>query len=282
MQCGFQNVQTLVELAALTAYHGNTLLTTQNCLSRSGIESYWLASRNRMDAWAVDLKQLESSQASNAPVSLERWKSIESLNEEIMISEVLTRLWVTIGCEVDKRAESNEAEPFVRSVFHGHIDSRHRLMRLVFEKLNLSAVQARKADKIRRMSEKWTDILLGFLDHSCDTAEFAFERDRVTDFAKSIRGQEHPDMAQSMLMVSLKSAFREGFSDQCPNPGYNRQIAASVLSCFSPDVFDSVGIFKSLWQTRLANVAKDTQGMLDTLIADHRSTNHTAVNRLAD
>lgn len=275
MHTGFRHVQTLVELAALTAHHGNTLLSANAMLSRSGIESYWLASRNRLDAWSIEMKRLETICFDDSQFCLKSddttWHAIESLNEEIMASEILTRVWATLGCAVDKRTNTNEAEPFVRSVFNGHVDARHRMMRLAFEKMDLPAVRARKTDRVRRLAEKWTDILLGFVDASCDTSEFAFETERVTDFASSVGGHAHPDLAQSLIMVSLKSAFENGFANNCPNASLNRQISASVLSCFSPDVFDSVGVFKSLWQTRMANVAKDTQGMLDALIMEHEA-----------
>lgn len=274
MNSSYQQVQMLVELAALAAYHGNAFLNSGTSMSRSGIESYWLASRNRMDAWATELKRLETlnnerTQNNQFDVSEVEFTALAVLNEEIMVSEILTRVWTTLGREVDRRTATHEAEPFVRSVFNGHLEARHRVMRLAFEKMNLSAVQARRIDKARRHSERWTDILLGFLASTCETDEFAFEPERVTDFSTSICGHQAPGLAQSLLMVSLRSTFRSGFLDLCPNPGYNQHIASSVLGCYSPDAFDSIGLFKTLWQTRMANLARDTQGMLDCLIAEH-------------
>lgn len=275
MTTGYQQAKMLVELAALAAYHGNAFLSSGASMSRSGIESYWLGSRNRLDAWAVDMKRLEQLNSERAEqghfdVDESMWSSFASLNEEIMVSEVLTRVWTTLGCALDQRTETNEAEPFVRSVFTGHLEARHRIMRLGFEKMNFSPVQARKADKARRHAERWTDILLGYLRSTCKTDEFAFEPDRVVDFSASLCGHHAPELAQSLLMVSLRSTFRTGFIDRCPNPGYNQQIAAAVLACYGPDVFDSIGIFKTLWQTRLTNTTRDTQGMLDCLIAEHQ------------
>lgn len=275
MNSGYQQSKMLVELAALAAYHGNAFLNSVSAISRAGIETYWLASRNRMDAWSTEMKRLESVTAERAKqgkfeVDDALWMSLAALNEEIMISEVLTRVWTTLGCQFDRGSETHEAEPFVRSVFTGHLEARHRLMRLAFEKMNLSAVQARRADRVRRHAERWTDVLLGYLASTCETDEFAFEPDRVADFATSLCGHHAPGLAQSLLMVSLKSTFEDGFLDRCPNPGYNREIAAAVLACYGPDVFDSIGLFKTIWQTRLSNIARDTQGMLDCLIAEHQ------------
>jgi hypothetical protein len=53
-----------------------------------------------------------------------------------------------------------------------------------------------------------------------------------------------------------------------PRDDLNQRIAAAVLSTFDTDAFDSSGVFKSLWLVRMSNVASDTQGLIDTLIAD--------------
>lgn len=251
-------------------------------MSRSGIEAYWLASRNRLDAWAVDLKRLETYAANHwdcgqFEVEPKVWEATAALNEEIMVSEILTRIWTVVGSALDERSQTNESGPFLRSVYHSHLEARHRVMRLIFEKMTPSVTQARRADRVRGHAERWTDILLGFLDSSCPIDEFAFESDRVADFGVSLCSHHAPAMAQSLIMLSLRSTFEVGFVDRCPNPEMNERIACSVLGCFGPDVFDSIGLFKSLWQSRLANTARDTQGMLDSLIAEHESVGRHAL-----
>ncbi len=51
-----------------------------------------------------------------------------------------------------------------------------------------------------------------------------------------------------------------------PNEDLNAQIASAILSCFPADLFDSIGLFRSLWLHRMANVTSDVQGMIDTLV----------------
>lgn len=50
------------------------------------------------------------------------------------------------------------------------------------------------------------------------------------------------------------------------NPDANARITASILGCFPAELFDSTGMFHSLWMVRLTTTASDAQGMLDELL----------------
>ena len=43
-------------------------------------------------------------------------------------------------------------------------------------------------------------------------------------------------------------------------------IAVSILASFPPEMFDSIGLVKSLWQVRLANVTTDVEGLLEEIL----------------
>ena len=59
-------------------------------------------------------------------------------------------------------------------------------------------------------------------------------------------------------------------SQESPNADLNGRIAKSILSCFQPELFDSTGLFCSMWLMRLVNAANDAQGMLDELLSNDR------------
>ncbi len=266
--------QLLVELAAITAYHCEPFLKATTAMSRSGVETYWVANRNRLETWAMATKELEiiarhqSSSQSNAMSPEDVWQRVLPLIEEVLASELLTRIWAAIGCELDRRQEAHDVEPFVRSVLVGHLETRHRLLRLVFNKLHLTQEQLRKTDRIRRRTERWADVLMGYLHECCDVSEFAFDINRVTDFSNSFKGH-NGEATSAVLLASLRATFQEEFSQRCPNPQQNSRICEAVMSCFSSDIFDSTGSFSSLWELRLHQAATDTQGMIDCLAAEH-------------
>ncbi len=272
----YQQAQLLVELAATVAYHGEAFLRSTASVSRKGVESYWLASRNRIDGWSVALKHLEAwadcgEPARGAVAEDAIWGQLLPLAEEILASEVLTRVWAALGCAFDSRTQTDDVAPFVRSAFVSHLESRHRLLRFGLEKTELSAERVRHLDRIRRQAERWTDVLLGYLVHHTDIREFAFDDNRVEDFALSLRNpSSSSDMVKSLLLVSLRTTFGPGFSGACPHPQLNGEICQAVLSCFSADVFDSVGPFHAVWEVRLSQTADDTQGMIDCLASEVR------------
>ena len=60
--------------------------------------------------------------------------------------------------------------------------------------------------------------------------------------------------------------FRSGVSLIAANPDANARIMASILGCFPAELFDSTGIFQSLWMRRLSANATDAQGMISDLM----------------
>ena len=243
----FRQANVLVELASLVAYHGDAFLRAHSGISRSGVDAYWCASRNRMDAWSASMKQMETTAreiAYGSPEHSDRlraatWEKVKPLIEEILTSEVLTRTWAAIGCELDRRNGTEDIESFVRSILTGHLEARHRLLRLVFNKLQLSEKQLRHVDQIRRRAERWTDVILGYLVSSCQVDEFAFDINRVVDFSQSLRSQQpSSEQTHSLLLMSLRSSFAEGFTGKCPNPKSSERIAEAILASFGSDILD--------------------------------------------
>ena len=87
-----------------------------------------------------------------------------------------------------------------------------------------------------------------------------------------------------LIRASLKTSFAGSLAPVSPNADLNAKIGAAVLAAFPPEIFDSTGLVRSLWQIRLSNAADDARGMLDELSAPpKRSTADSmlhAVDRL--
>ena len=123
-------------------------------------------------------------------------------------------------------------------------------------------------DRLRRRAERWTDLLVGHLAGMHGTSEFAFDPRRARDFAEDWqyrRGFQGSRHAWPLVLASLRAAFQPVLSPESPNPELNARIAASILACFPPELFDSTGLLRSLWLMRLTNIAEDTQGMIEEL-----------------
>jgi hypothetical protein len=125
-------------------------------------------------------------------------------------------------------------------------------------------------NRLRRRTERWTDVLVGavLLEHG--VAEFAFDAERARHFARELHHSKstpgHPFQWQLMI-ASLRAAFEKPLFGASPNPDLNRRIASSVLSCLRQELSDSTTLPKSLWLERLSVTASDTQTMIEQLLA---------------
>jgi len=274
------HLRELVELAAIVSAHGPVLVRGSGELSPSGLEQYWMASKIRLDRWGHCLRAF-IAKADDAPWRTSQWPHVRGAFEEVLVSEILTRVWTTVLCAHDRRHGQNVAEPIARSVMLGHTEMRHRVLTLLLHGHGVPPADAAPLDQLRRSAERWTDLLVGYLAGSDLGGEFAFDAERARDFAQDMLPpcrQSGGRQVWSLILVSLRSAFQEGLSAQSPNDDLNTRIASGVLSCFPPDVFDSTGLLRSMWMMQHSEAADDAQGMLDELLAVGDHSSKTAKN----
>ena len=147
----------------------------------------------------------------------------------------------------------------------GHAEVRKRLLALILcDKPNARLVTL--LDRCRKLSECWTDLLLAFLAPEAADAQ-AFDSKRVADFRSSM---ESPACRQDTLR-RVRSNLRSRsfpFLEVCPHENLNRLVAQSILAGLGPDLFESTGHFKDLWQVRLSLGTQDTLASVEVLLAE--------------
>jgi hypothetical protein len=259
----------LIELAALISAHGPVLLAGDESIPAHGIEQYWTNSKVRLDRWTRSLKEF-TQRATDAPNSEHQWLEVRGVLEEILTGEILTRVWTAVLCVYDRTRGTDEAEPVARSVMLGHVEARHRALTLLARGTNIENKAAVKLNRIRRHSERWADLLVGRIDGLDDVSEFAVDPKRAQDFANDMPGRRgclSKAVGWTLVLASLRTAFQRELGAVSPNSDLNAGIAASILACFPSDLFDSTGLFRSLWLMRITSAAEDTQGMIEQLLA---------------
>ena len=259
----------LVELAAIVSAHGPVLVRGIQQLSTSGVEQYWTASKCRLDRWARSLRSF-AAEAADPQARRVQWPFFRGVLEEILTSEMLTRVWAAVLCAYDRHHGEEVAEPVVRSVLIGHLEARHRVLMLLVHGPGIDAESAVQLNCLRRRVERWCDFLVGYLTGLADVSEFAVEPRRAKEFAEDLRCQSRLPggrFAWPLVQASVRAAFQRGLCPVSPNADLNAHIAVSILACFPSELFDSTGLLRSLWLLRLTNVANDAQGMLDQLLA---------------
>jgi hypothetical protein len=271
----------LVELAALVAVHSPVLVHGSGRVPQSAIEDYWIASRCRLDRWTRLLRRLADA-GTQLPIPAPlHWVRVQPVLEEILASELLTRLWTAACIAYDRCRDEEELAPIARNVFHGHLEARRRLLQLLADGRAIELAHAVLLNKLRLQVERWTDMLLAHLARDVDVTEFAFEPDRATEFADDL---SHEAVAVErrftcqLILSSLRAAFQTSLADHSPNLDLNRRLGAAILGCFREKLFDTTNLVKPLWVERLSATADDAQGMIDELVRiDDAQTFHRSV-----
>ena len=159
--------RSLVELAAIIAVCGPARVRCRERFVDAELLQYWTAAKFRLDSWMRALKTLGNAE------SPDRIPRLRGVLEEILSAEVLTRIWTAVGCGCDAAMGIDEAAPILMNVWSSHLDARQRVLALLVSGAGLRFDQVLAANRVRRMSERWTDLLLGHLAAVCPADRFA-------------------------------------------------------------------------------------------------------------
>ncbi|MBN1910940.1 MAG: hypothetical protein JW818_14435 [Pirellulales bacterium] len=260
----------LVELAALVAAHGPTLIQDEVVVSDSAIEEYWAASKCRLDRWAHRLHAMPTDGNEVATGWHETtWPAQRTVFEEIFTGELLARVITAVSSAYDRRRRTEQINPVARSILLAHLEARNRALYHLVRGSAIRAEEAFRLDRLRRRVERWIDMLVGLVADDEDFDELAIEPQRARDFGEDLHYRHRirgAAQAWPLIQVSLRGAFQRTLSPESPNGDLNARIAAAVISCFPADLFDSTGVFRSLWMVRLTHGADDAKGMVDDLL----------------
>jgi hypothetical protein len=190
--------------------------------------------------------------------------------EEIFTGEILTRVWTGVLAAFDARHGTDHAQPVAQSVLAGQLEVRCRTLSLLSTARELPLADLVELNRLRRLCERWTDLLLAEVAHEQDLSALAHESERMLDFAADVprrtRGA-YAETRRSLVRTSLRAAFLRPTALPAPNCDLNRLIAAGVLGCFQPELFDGAGALRSAWVSRLMASADDAETMLEDYLA---------------
>lgn len=254
----------LLELAAVVASRTATFLQSFDALPNSGLERYWTSSKCRFERWAEAMKQHQTDiRGHQSKARLDSfWSRLKPSVEEILASEVLTRVWASLLCEHDSIRGVNEAGPVARSVFVGHLESRYRALNILLHGRGIPHEELIVLNRLRRQCERWTEVLLTFVSEFAGSArEFAFDRksfDGPSSFSTDASTQE-------ALTASLRASFHRREFGDTDNSDLNEQIASGVLCCLNAHLFVG-GPAVSPWLRRMYDTTDEATGWIQSLL----------------
>ncbi len=245
------------------------LIQGRSLVSDSAAQQYWTASRCRLDRWSTTIKKAASQMnRGQSPVAVIQLRAVA---EEILASEILTRVMAAVARLYDKEHGIEHLSPVAESVYHGHLEARHQVLHLIAHGPGLGPKDAVDLNRLRRRCERWTDMLVGYLSGLGDVEAYVFDSERARELPEDLsygRRESGGPATWAMLSASLKTIFQPAMSEFSPCAELNEQIASAVMACYPADAFDGTGVASGQWLSRLSRATGDTQRMIDAFFRD--------------
>ncbi|MFT5299271.1 MAG: hypothetical protein ACI87E_000212 [Mariniblastus sp.] len=256
----------LAELGSWVATNSEILVYGEQEQPMLVATTYWKASKVRLQRWIASLKMFEND-FDHPREDHNPWPALEIVVQEILMSELLTRVWCATVMTHDWHHQQDEMHGLAHSVQISHIEAKNRAIRIMLRGQAADEQAFDRMNALRRRIERWTDMFLGQLPNADIASKFGFDRNRVKDF-----GREQAESAgaenqtrQKVLVASFSVDLMRNQIPYSANPDLNREVAAGVLGCFPSDRFDSNGLPKSSRMVWLEKSQNDTQLLIDQL-----------------
>lgn len=232
------NARRLAKLSAVIANQCLELTESSVLRKRFDAHTYWETSQNRTERWQKCLELFQ--QDLEDPNGHRPWHALKIVVEEVLFSEMLTRLWTAaITCSERDFAEDSEIEremdSIVKAVWIGHLSARKRCLQIICQGIEEGDPTALELNDVRRIMERWTDIYLSRFTDAGDVRAFAFDIDRLNDWADRHDNElEQTERKWQLLNASFVKCLDQDRQENAANPELNRQLAVTVLACL-PD-----------------------------------------------
>lgn len=260
------------DLAAHLALNSPQIVRKHHLVSEFALADYWEASRDRQSAWWRTISDWRRSLRSVAD-AVDRWEEIKPIVDEMLVSELLTRVWSAIADVHDQAFREPMYQPIARNILIAHVDVRNRIWTMLFNELNLPTEVLKTVALQRRRVERWTDLLLAHLPNPDVVASWAIDAERMSDFRDDLVDERRtlPNSAASELLVgSLQAALREDINiDRGATPAtsdLNRRIDAALYTAVEPFRTDADMSQTETVSRRMDQQADQCQRLLSDLL----------------
>jgi len=208
------------------------------------------------------------------------WPAVKMVVEEILLSEILTRIWAAMMSNREKYHEAEEMEAVARNVYANQVEARNRALRLIVTAHQCDLESPADINGLRVHLERWTDLLLAQLPNSEVAVRFAFDVRRMTDFTEEQNSLTKEELRQNSRgysrifsddLLNLTSRF-------AANPSLNREIAVGVIACLEADRFEFSGLPDATYGIWIEKQGADTQSLVDQLVRLELEAGDCALN----
>ncbi len=271
----------LADLAAVLSQHGPAILYRRESIPAEAVSRYWASSRGRFELWHRVIGRYQRAEQTGDWVKMRAWwRDHTGVLEEILVSEMLTRVVAAIAAGLDHGRDEDEISPITHAIHLTHLETRNRVQHLMLFGRAGSVQNAVRLNRLRKGVERWTDALLGRLwAHMPEEICYAIDSQRARACAEDARAQigcDTRETADWLLSAAMHDMLSRRSCSTASLPQANRNVGDSVMLMLRPDLFDSMGTLKSLWLHRIQYDCERTSLVLDDLLRPAADTSAAA------
>jgi hypothetical protein len=244
------------DLASLLSEHGPAMVCAHSLFEPEAVSRYWAASRHRFNLWHQVLGRYRRAEEAGDSAELrDWWRDHVGLMEEVLVTEMLTRVTAAIVNTIESQSGSDEVGPVTHAVHLTHVEARNRVQKIMLYGRGNSIEDAVRLNRLRQSVERWTDALIGRMaTPSTRNLQYAYDPGRAAHYCEDF-GLLAPGACRSTAMwlmnASLHDTLSRRTSSRAAFPEANRAVCEAILRILRPKLFDSFGTLKSIWLQRL-------------------------------
>lgn len=130
------NANDSAELAANLALYSPELVRKATLITDFALAEYWEASRDRQSSWWRAVTEWRHGIHSPED-AIDAWPAIKPVIEEMLVSELLTRVWSALADVHDHAYREPVYQPIARNILIAHVDVRNRIWSMLLNDLSL-------------------------------------------------------------------------------------------------------------------------------------------------
>jgi len=258
------------DLAALLSHHGPAILQRREMIPADALVSYWAASKSRFELWHRSMARYRHCEQTSDSDALRRWwHEHVVVMEEVLVTDMLTRVVAALACGLEAETQQQEMVPVTHAIHLSHLEARNRVQKIMLFGRGNSVHDSIRLNRLRQGVERWTDAMIGRMPMQCDAMlQYAIDPDRAAEYASEVRGYGHGDARRTatwLMNAAMHDLLRRRTSSTAALPQANRDVSQSVMQMLRPELFDDVGILKSLWLHRFEMGTEKTDQLIDAL-----------------
>lgn len=248
----------LTEVAALMASHSRLFIEQTDEISSEAVGDYYVLSRNRFNRWMRALNDLEQGQSISDPRHLAGKipgrPVMRAITEQILMNEMISRIWTVLLLARDVSNGIDRIRPVARNIYLGHLAVRHKALRVVLADDRMSPKDLLAIDRLRKSSERWTDLLNCSIMGQYNLWEYAFDKDRAMEFLRDRvdqAGLSHRSRSWVLILAGLRHSFQDTDGLAAPVHDDDRRLVRLILNSFPANAPEM-----SFWTGSYAREAK--------------------------